>query len=515
VRGLLAAGLACAVALAGGASAAQLRTILGTSGPNLLVGGPGSDVVRAGAGSDRVVVQGDGRDRVSCGAGRDVVTADRGDVVAADCEVVSRTISADPYSNSDTQHATQVEPHSASAGATIVATFQSGRAFAGAASNIGWATSTDAGRTWRSGHLPGLTAHGSPPGPFPLASDPVAAYDAAHRVWLIGTLATGDSATALLVSRSRDGLRWSAPVTAAAASIGRLAYDKEWLACDTWPRSPFYGRCYLSYSDLGAASARLATQVSDDGGLTWSAPVLLSVGQTVGVVPVVRPNGDVVVPYWGARSIAGVVSRDGGVTFSRPFEIAQLRARDVPGMRAITLPSATVDRTGRVHVVWHDCRFQPSCRANDVVISSSPDGTTWSAPRRVPTAPVAAARNAFVPAVAADTAARSGAPLAVVYHWTPTRGCTAAACRVDVGLVASRDGGRTWGRPQRLSAQSMAQGWLPQTRYGRMTGDYIGLSWSAGRAVPVYSLAAAPRKGRFRQAIAAVAPPPARPPRAR
>ena len=25
-------------------------------------------------------------------------------------------------------------------------------------------------------------------------------------------------------------------------------YDKEWITCDNWPSSPFYGRCYVTTS---------------------------------------------------------------------------------------------------------------------------------------------------------------------------------------------------------------------------------------------------------------------------
>jgi hypothetical protein len=53
-------------------------------------GVPGSDVVRAGGGDDRVWVDDGLVDQVECGAGLDTVTADELDVVAADCEQVTR-----------------------------------------------------------------------------------------------------------------------------------------------------------------------------------------------------------------------------------------------------------------------------------------------------------------------------------------------------------------------------------------------------------------------------------------
>jgi dipeptidyl aminopeptidase/acylaminoacyl peptidase len=53
-------------------------------------GDVGADRIRGTGGDDTIAVLGGGRDVVSCGAGRDVVRADRSDVVARDCEVVSR-----------------------------------------------------------------------------------------------------------------------------------------------------------------------------------------------------------------------------------------------------------------------------------------------------------------------------------------------------------------------------------------------------------------------------------------
>src|SRR5712691_48098 len=65
-------------------------------------------------------------------------------------------VSEDPYTNSDSQHKTQVEPDTYSFGSTIVGTFQSGRFSSGGSSNVGWATSTDNGATWQHGFLPGI-----------------------------------------------------------------------------------------------------------------------------------------------------------------------------------------------------------------------------------------------------------------------------------------------------------------------------------------------------------------------
>src|SRR2546429_5998640 len=90
---------------------------------------------------------------------------------AAPKPVLSR-ISSDTTSTPGAQHATEVEPDAFASGSTVVATFQVGRFFAGSAGAIGFATSTNAGGTWRSGLLPAVTQGTSPPGPAAARSAP-------------------------------------------------------------------------------------------------------------------------------------------------------------------------------------------------------------------------------------------------------------------------------------------------------------------------------------------------------
>jgi len=89
-------------------------------------------------------------------------------------------LSSDPYTNTSSQHKTEVEPDDYSFGSTIVAVTQAGRFFSGGSSNIGWATSTNSGSTWTHSFLPGTTVYATPKGTFAHVSDPAVAYDAAH-----------------------------------------------------------------------------------------------------------------------------------------------------------------------------------------------------------------------------------------------------------------------------------------------------------------------------------------------
>jgi Neuraminidase (sialidase) len=341
--------------------------------------------------------------------------------------------------------------------------------------------------------LPGLTGNAVPPGPELAASDPSVAYDALHGVWLVSTLTLeARNSPHIWISRSTDGAHWSAPVDAADG----VTLDKEWVTCDNGTASPFQGRCYLEYTD--DESNYITSQFSTDGGLTWSATVRAG-ALLVGTQPVVQPNGTLVVvagDYRGDRALSGSMiayrSTDGGVTFAR-YIVSDLQAKDEAPMRAISLPSVEADSNGTIYAMWPDCRFRTGCSQNDLVLSTSTDGMTWTAPTRV-----TSGANAFIPGLAADPS--HPGRLAVVYaHYYGT--CTRAPCLLGMSVVQSRDAGKTWNAAQRLDAQPFSTNWVPRTESGRMVGDYFSTSYAGSRVVPVFALATSPLSGRFRQAI--------------
>lgn len=464
--------------------------LLALGGTDFLDGGTGRDTHDAGPGNDLVAASYDGaRDVVRCGAGVDVVNADLVDAVARDCELVGRRLGRDPYTTVDAQHETHAEPDSFTFGRTTVATYQVGRRFNGAATNVGWAVTTDDGRTWRSGLLPGLTVASRPPGPNARASDPVAAYDAAHATWLISTLALDGAVTRLTVNRSENGASWSGALVAQEerADDG-ISYDKNWLACDNTPSSRFYGRCYLVYTH-SADRDMLAVTTSNDGGLTWSAPVDIGARGGVGVFPAIRPNGDVTVVYlWqlGDFAIAASRSVDGGASWAPPTRIAAVSAGcRVPDFRAFPLPSADVAPDGRVWATWHDCAA-PGASDNAVFVATSADGVAWSAPTAV-----TRGRNAVLPAIGIEP---ETGRVAVTYMRSRATG-------IDVELTESPGAPGGFGVPRRLSARSMPLRWMPNTTSGRMLGDYISVHYSTGRPLVAWVLANEPVGGRFRQAV--------------
>ena len=474
------------VALPAVANAAARPAIIGTARADSLVGLEGSDRIVARGGNDRIAAEYDGGfDDVSCGPGRDIVAADLRDRVRADCEIVSRRIHRDRHANPESQHESEVEPDSLTVGATTVALFQVGRNRSGGAASIGFATTTDGGRTWREGILPGLTAQSPRPGPSVRASDPVLAYDAAHGVWLASTLALAPGVTRLTIHRSTDGLTWTGPIDATVAQSAELAYDKNWIACDNGAASPFRGRCYLAYTLIGDRVDDVAVQRSDDGGRTWSAAVTRRLPVT-GVLPVVQPEGRLVLTFWSGRTgMVSITSQDGGVTLDEPVLISELTARDARPLRAPPLIASDVDRDGVVLTTWQDCRFRPGCAANDVVISRSVDGKTWTPPARV-----TSGRHVVMPTIGVEP---GSGRLAIAYYAIHQNG-------IDAEVVTSADGTR-WSAPQRLNPRRMPLAWMPQTTLGRMLADYIGVSWVRGRPLVIFALASPPRNGELRQAI--------------
>jgi hypothetical protein len=409
-------------------------------------------------------------------------------------------LSTDTFTNADSQHATEVEPSIFASGSTIVTAFQVGRRFGGGASNIGFATSTNAGTSWTSGSLPALTVNVG--GTYLAASDPIVVFDQAHGVWIITSLLIASGTDQVAVSRSPDAMNWSNPIIVSTTHDA----DKQWITCDNASTSPFFGHCYLEWDDPSApANGLIWMSTSSDGGLTWSAPTnTASLTTGIGGQPVCRPDGTVVVPLMSADGMAmlAFTSSDGGMTWNAHVTIANITDHLVAGnMRTISLPSASIDATGRVYVVWQDCRFRTGCSSNDIVLSTSSDGSNWTPPTGIPIDAVTSTVDHFIPVVAVDPATSgSSARLALTYHFYPVAQCMAATCQLQVGFISSQDGGNTWSASTTMTGP-MSLSWLPNTSSGVMVGDYVASTFSNGHIRSVFAVAHANSGATFDEAI--------------
>lgn len=414
-------------------------------------------------------------------------------------------------SSAEIEPDTQVEPDVAidpANPAVITAVFQQGRNGPfGASADPGYATSQDGGRTWADGNLPQLTTVVG--GPFQLASDPAVAFgpDGSDYVQTI-PLDETDARSAVAVQRSTDGgLSFGPPSLVVDDNNPDVFNDKNWIAVDSFRRSPHFGRIYSVWSRFittGSGPGAVthspgAVSFSDDHGATWS-PVRYTTpatADTEGLIPLISPDGSVTVVYdrfvanpaspsQGSDYETAQTSHDGGLTWSAPVTIGQFLGSEVPGMRTGELPAAAIDpATGHLFVVWQDTRFSPS-GLNDIVLATSADGgRTWSQPRVVN--PKVAGLDRFTPAVAADAGA-----VHVTYR---TRGANGTAPSVSEDYIASTDGGRTFGYERQVGPPGV-QRWAavsdevpPPVAF---LGDYMGLAATSRTAEMVWCLSSRP-----------------------
>jgi hypothetical protein len=402
-------------------------------------------------------------------------------------------ISTDSFHNSDSQHKTEVEPDTYSWGSTMVAAFQVARVEDGGGADLGFATSTDGGKTWTQGYLPGLTVNYKK-GTNSAASDASVVYDAKHGVWLISSLPIGNAGDNVAVSRSRDGLHWDKPILVDSSG----GDDKNWITCDNNAKSPFYGNCYSEWD-----TPEVLMSTSTDGGLTWG-PAKASADQAVGsgAEPLVMPSGKVVVPFLG-NEMQSFSSTNGGKSWSQSITIADINTfQGNSDLRSVGLPfpSTGIDKSGKIYVVWSDCSFRKNCSTNDLVIITSTNGTKWTKPARIPIDPLTSTVDHFIPGLGVDrSTSGKTAHLAAAYYYYPQADCDDSTCQIHVGFTTSEDGGKTWTAGKNI-AGPMKISWLPNSQNGPMLADYLSSSFVNGKAFGVFMVAKAPSGGVFNQA---------------
>ena len=414
----------------------------------------------------------------------------------AQAQVSLTQLSEDTFTDTPSQHATEVEPSTFSYGSTIVSAFQVARIYGGGGADIGFATSTNGGVSWTNGYLPGITIYQG--GTNSAASDAAVAYDALHNVWLISTLPIGSN-TSVAVSRSTDGIKWSNPVTV----TGSSSADKNWIVCDSTATSPFYGHCYSEWDDTSRGDlVRMST--STDGGQTWG-PALATAGPDYGIggVPVVKPGGRVIVPILGFNGyVTAFTSTDGGKSWTKAVNVASyINHTEAGSLRSAGLVSSAIDAGGRVYVMWPDCRFRTNCSSNDIVYSKSGTGTIWTAVKRVPIDPVSSTVDHFITGAAIAPGTKGAtAHIALAYYFYPVSNC-GNSCSMYVGFIQSSTGGSTWTAAETLAGPMDVEHWLPNTFSGWMVADYISVGFAGGKAFPVFAAAQAKTGSLLHEAI--------------
>jgi hypothetical protein len=407
-------------------------------------------------------------------------------------------LSTDTFHNSDSDHHTEVEPDTFAWGSTIVTGFQVARVPDGGGADIGFATSTDAGKTWTSGLLPGLTDNYKG-GSFTAASDAAVAYNAKYGEWLISTLPiVNNDGEAVATSRSTDGIHWSKPIIVDHSGSD----DKNWITCDNTTTSPHYGNCYTEW-DEPALGDLIFMSTSTDGGVTWG-PAMNTGDQASGIggQPLVLPNGTVVVPISTLSNMIAFRSTNGGKSWTSTSVISNQDYRgEDGGLRdGFGMPTAQIDGGGTIYMVWPDCRFRSGCSTDDLVLTTSTNGTTWTKVARIPIDPISSTVDHFIPGIGIDrTTSGKTAHLTVTYYYYPVASCN-NSCKLYVGYTTSENGGETWTKGKEL-AGPMELSWLPETQDGLMVADYLAVAYANGNPFGVFAVAKALSGGLFNEAM--------------
>lgn len=346
--------------------------------------------------------------------------------------------------------------------------------------NQGYYVTTNGGQTWYgSDSLPHI-----PSGYY--RSDPVVAFDHLGNMYFNTLEYSSTEGDAVTLKSTNNGLTWSTPVAVPNPGPDE---DKNWIAIDVNPSSPYYGYIYTAYTEFGSTDPnyrKLEFSRSTDGGATFSPPVNMSGISGYlhqGVNLAVGTNGDVVAAFTHyptstltTSHVTFAKSTDGGQTWTQTFVVQNIN--DIRGnltkggnsIRVNSFPYIAVDhsngpRRGWIYITYaaRPATGQPP----DVYLVKSTDfGNTWSAPAKVNSE--SANKDQWFPAIAVDPADGS---VNICYYDSrnfPNNDST------EVYLSRSLDGGVTW---EDIKVSDIAH--LPSAIAGLSTGyqgDYIGIA---------------------------------------
>jgi hypothetical protein len=283
--------------------------------------------------------------------------------------------------------------------------------------------SNDGGTTWccaskldgssQGTLIPGVTHLSG--GPYDAGGDPAVTFDSQGNAYYAG-LGFDRTAPPNTVAVNRGTfdasghLFWSAPTFINPTTSPSTLNDKEWIAADANPQSPFRDRVYVTWtrfifspSDGGRyVQSPIMEAHSSDGGRTFSDPQLIGAPAiySQGSRPVVAPDGTVYVFFEGSTRLATlsstyvVKSTDGGESFSKPLAVAELQ--DIMPLRNArfrvnSFPAPALAPNGDVYVAWSTqlndatgalCipRTNIGCHSAAVYSKSIDGGASWSTP---------------------------------------------------------------------------------------------------------------------------------------
>ncbi len=360
----------------------------------------------------------------------------------------------------------------------------------------GFYASFDGGLTWPCQGLIDLSGFGEY-----AFGDPSQAFDANGNAYY-GTLAfphppgteqaaTGQQAD-FFVAKSTDGGCSYAQVAKVSGASPAIFDDKDAIAADANPGSPFKNNVYAAWTKFTlSGSDQILFARSTDGGKTWSNPLPVSpgynnnhVGGRQGAVIRVGPTGTVYVAWLDTVNKQAVerlsISTDGGKTFPRQnITVAKVTddfVNPAPGSSfrqdARAFPSMAVAPGGSLYVAWANRTGDPASGHAVVMVAKSTDGgLTWSTPVAAGDVP---GSSAFFSSI---TVAPDGTVDVVFQALTDVPAGTAPGPGVvsyDSYLTQSTDHGATWSAPVTISTMSSdPDGSSTNGLRAQFLGDYI------------------------------------------
>ena len=319
---------------------------------------------------------------------------------------------------------------------------------------LGVFKSFNGGETWQSNLLPGYPQDVSPQGlssplhGFTTGADPVVRAGTSGMFYYSGiAFNRGTNTGAVFIARyvdlankeNGDPIQYLDATLIDQGTSGQFL-DKPWLAVDI-PRGSATctiqttqngasvsqtipaGTIYLSYSEFVGGSNNTHTQVlisqSTNCGQTWAKPSKVSASYQVnqGSTLAIDPQTGYVYIAWrqfssssSPNAILIAKSTDGGNTFSKVVTVQSLpdynsstpsapaffdQGLSTSTFRSNAYPSLAVDNNGELYLAWSQRGVNGTPDAR-IVVSTSPDGMSWSSPIPIDNAAVVDdANNSF------------------------------------------------------------------------------------------------------------------------
>jgi hypothetical protein len=290
----------------------------------------------------------------------------------------------------------------------------------------------------------------------------------------------------LAVSFSDDnGETWSAPVLATTKDNPNDFNDKEALAVDDNPSSPYFGRLYLSWTEFrsftltGYGNEPVDVAVSTDGGLSFSKPKQLSPAGNNGTgngrqgsAITTGPDGSVYIAWEQGAAQVVAISRDGGRSWTRPIAIGPVTdiLDPIPGanFRTDSFPSIAADPRAGSSTLYAAWATHTASGGRIVVSTSTNRGLSWSAPVTVSTP---AEGYAFFQGLDVAPNGRVDLAYEALTAINPNTFGTGNAT-IDDWYVGKPDGG-SWSPPVKITSASSDPAASAQNNLARQFwGDY-------------------------------------------